>query len=172
MDTSRIIERLASYPAAFRAAANLASAEDARWKPGPEHWSIVEICCHVLDEEREDFRPRIHSTLLTPAAAWPPLDLDGVAVKRRYNERDLAATLDAFTAARAESVAWLRTLTTADWSQAHVHPKVGAISAGDLLAAWTAHDALHLRQIGKRMYELAVRDGGPHTAPYAGALTA
>jgi hypothetical protein len=29
----------------------------ARWKPTPEAWSILEVVCHLGDEEREDFRP-------------------------------------------------------------------------------------------------------------------
>ena len=33
--------------------------ESARWRPGPARWSLLEILCHLLDEEREDFRRRI-----------------------------------------------------------------------------------------------------------------
>ncbi len=40
--------------------------------------------------------------------------------------------------------------------------------AGTLFASWLAHDALHLRQIAKRMYELAVRDAGSFDTKYAG----
>ena len=28
-------------------------------KPQPESWSILEVVCHLLDEEREDFRQRL-----------------------------------------------------------------------------------------------------------------
>jgi hypothetical protein len=37
------------------------------------------------------------------------------------------------------------------------------------MASWAAHDALHLRQIAKRLYELTARDAGRYSAGYAGA---
>jgi len=172
MNASAIIARLGLFPSALRAAVSIATPEDARWKPAPEHWSILEISCHLLDEEREDFRSRLRSTLAAPSAAWPPLILDGIAEKRRYNERDLTKTLDEFAQERSESVAWLRSLTNIDWRQAYVHPKAGPVTAGDLLSSWTAHDALHLRQIAKRIYGLASRDAGTHSTRYAGDWTA
>jgi hypothetical protein len=49
-----------------------------------------------------------------------------------------------------------------------MHPKVGATAAGDVMASWAAHDALHLRQIAKRLWELAGRDGAPFRTGYAG----
>ena len=168
MNAAAIIERLAQGSNALRTAASVANPNDARWKPVPEHWSILEICCHLLDEEREDFRPRLRSTIETPSAEWPPLVLDRVAEVRQYGQRDLTATLDEFMRERAASVAWLRSLGDADWSIAYVHPKLGPITAGDLLSSWAAHDALHLRQIAKRLHGLASRDAGSHSTRYAG----
>src|SRR5262249_1486067 len=132
----------------------------------------LEICCHLLDEEREDFRARLRSTLENPAESWPALNLDGVAERRRYNEQDLSATIDTFRAERAGSIAWLRSLGETDWSRAYVHPTFGPITAGDLLASWAAHDALHIRQIAKRLHGLAARDGSPNRIAYAGDWTA
>lgn len=172
MNATAIVDRLERFPSALRASVAIAADVDLRWKPAPEHWSILEICRHLLDEEREDFRVRIESTLADPTRAWPPLALDGIAEARRYNEADPAETVDAFAAARAANIAWLRSLGRVDWSIAHQHPRIGPIAAGDLLAAWTAHDALHLRQIAKRLHNLAERDGGPHTIRYAGEWTA
>ena len=82
--------------------------------------------------------------------------------------RDLASTLDAFRHERADSIAWLRSLGAPDWSVAYHHPKVGPVKAGDLLVSWAAHDALHLRQISKRLYQLALRDAPGMDAAYAG----
>ena len=31
-------------------------AEEARMKPSKATWSILEVTCHLYDEEREDFR--------------------------------------------------------------------------------------------------------------------
>lgn len=163
-----IVERMARFPTVFRAAATCVSANDARWKPGPEHWSILEVACHMLDEEREDFRLRLRSTLEDPTRPWAPLDLKDVATIRGYNTRDLSQTLTDFEKERADSIAWLRSLAPVDWSIAYVHPKVGPVRAGELMASWAAHDALHLRQISKRLYQLAQRDAPGTSVVYAG----
>ncbi|MBX3317757.1 MAG: DinB family protein [Phycisphaeraceae bacterium] len=168
MNPGAMIERMARYPAVLRATATSVCADDARWKPGPEDWSILEVCCHMLDEEREDFRVRLRSTLEDAARAWAPLDLKDVATLRSYNAGDLGRTLDDFEKERADSVAWLRSLRGVDWSIAYVHPKVGPVRAGELLASWAAHDALHLRQISRRLYQLAGRDAPGMSTVYAG----
>lgn len=170
----RLIDRLGSFPAVIRAAVEPLYDDELRWKPAPEHWSILEVCRHLVDEEHEDFRVRIESTLSDPARPWPPLELEGVATARRYNEADRKTTLDEFAAGRARNVDWLRAKLSArdDWSTAHQHPRFGPLAAGMLLASWAAHDALHLRQIAKRLHGLAARDGGPYPVIYAGEWTA
>jgi hypothetical protein len=168
-DARAIRDRLSRFPSALRAAASVASAVDARWKPAPEHWSVLEVCCHLLDEEREDFRVRAELTLRDPNLEWPKLDLKDVAEKRAYNTRDLVEVLAAFELERARSIAWLDSVAGgADWSRARQHPQFGPLAAGMLLASWAAHDALHLRQVAKRLYELSTRDAGPYEVRYAG----
>lgn len=173
MDTGAIIRRLDSFPAALRAAVAGVTADEARWKPPhPKYpagaWSILEIVCHLGDEEVDDFRTRLSSTLRDPAAQWPAIDPEGWAVARRYNDRDLGESVVRFVAERKSSVDWLRSLSNPDWTAAHQHPRFGPIRAGDLLVSWAAHDALHLRQIAKRFFELAGRDGPEYVTRYAG----
>ena len=175
VDVERIAGRMASFPAALLHACGGIDRDDARWQPaavdGGPAWSIVEIARHLLDEEREDFRPRLFATLEDPAAPWPPIDPEGVAVERAYRDADLAETLDAFARERAESVRLMRSMASASsgpaWDNTYVHP-LGPITAGDLITSWCAHDALHLRQIAKRLYQLAQRDGGGFSPRYAG----
>lgn len=172
MNHAAIINRLERFPGTLAPLLMSLPDEDARWKPAPEHWSILEICCHLADEEREDFRPRLQSTLEDPGRPWPALDLEGIAQRRAYNEKDLGVTVARFIAERSESVAWLRSRSSPDFSKAYEHPKFGPIRAGELLASWAAHDALHLRQIAKRLHGLAARDGSPYAVAYAGEWTA
>jgi hypothetical protein len=145
--------------------------DDARWKPADGAWSILEIIMHLCDEEVDDFRTRVRLTLEDAAQSWPPIDPPRWAVERRYNEADLQRAVDRFVRERTESVRWLLSLGDADWTVAHHHPKFGPIRAGDLLASWTAHDALHLRQIAKRMHQLAQHHGGEFRTGYAGEWT-
>jgi hypothetical protein len=145
---------------------------DARWKPPDNAWSILEVVAHLADEEADDFRGRLRLTFESPQADWPPIDPEGWALQRRYNEGDLAEQLQRFDAERRQSLDWLRSLVNPDWSIAHITPRHGPIHAGDLLASWAAHDMLHLRQIAKRLFQLTQRDGEPYGTIYAGQWTA
>ena len=53
-----------------------------RWKPSPDKWSLLEILCHVCDEERDDFRRRLALTLEDPEQEWPPIDPEGWVTQR------------------------------------------------------------------------------------------
>lgn len=167
-----LIDTMSRTPSVLRAMCAGLSPERVRWKPDAERWSILEVLRHMLDEEREDFRPRLCATLESPAGPWAPIDPAGWSRERRYNEADPEETLRGFERERADSLAWLRGLVSPDWSHAYVHPKFGPIHAGDLLLAWSTHDFLHLRQICKRLYELGLRDGSGYSAQYAGEWTA
>ncbi len=144
------------------------SLDDSRWKPPSGAWSILEIVCHLADEEEFDFGAKVRSTLADPSAPWTPIDPEGWAVQRKYNDGHLEDAVARFTKLRAESLAWLRSLDGPNWNQAYQPPQFGPFPAGDLLAAWVAHDSLHLRQIAKRLYELTARDAGEYSVRYAG----
>ncbi len=167
MHVDRLIGSMDRFAGLLRAVVAGLSPEDARWRPDDGGWSILEIVAHLADEEVEDFRTRLRLTLQDPLADWPPIDPEGWAIQRRYNEGGLDAALGRFVAARRESVAWLRGLRNPDYSQSHEHSR-GRLRAGDLLTAWAAHDALHLRQIAKRLHQIVGRDAGEFHADYAG----
>ena len=107
-------------------------------------------------------------TLTNPDKSWPPIDPEGWAVERHYNDGDLNEAVQRFSLLRTESVTWLRSLESPDWSRAHHHPEFGPFRVGDVMAAWAAHDYLHLRQISKRMYQMVARDAGECSIRYAG----
>lgn len=140
----------------------------ARWKPDAASWSILEVVNHLLDEEREDFRVRIDYTLHYPGEAWPPIDPGGWVTVRRYNERDLAESLATFLEERSKSLAWLRGLPAPDWDAATLAPWGEPFPAGNLLAAWVAHDLLHLRQLVELQYAWTAAGLAPRSVQYAG----
>jgi hypothetical protein len=168
-----LVDRLACFSASLRPLVENLSDEEALWRPSPQDWSVIEIVRHLLDEEREDFRPRLEHVLRDPVLPWPPIDPMGAAATRGYRDRPLRSVLRDFELEREASVGWLRGLLEAspapDWTAAHVHPKFGPIHAGDLLAAWAAHDLLHLRQIAKRLFGMLEARGEPFRIGYAGA---
>ncbi len=142
--------------------------EQARWKPDGTSWSILEVVNHLLDEEREDFRQRIDYTLHRPGDAWPPIDPAGWVTARRYNERNLDASLAAFMAERQRSLDWLHSLTAPDWETKALAPWGEPFAAGNLLAAWVAHDLLHLRQLVELHYAWTTATLAPYRCDYAG----
>jgi hypothetical protein len=142
--------------------------EQVRWKPDPAQWSILEVVNHLADEETEDFRTRVDHTLHRPGVEWPRIDPPKWAVERRYNDRDLAESLERFLARRAESVAWLTGLDSRDWSVAYEHPRFGPIRAGDLMLSWVAHDHIHIRQINRLHREFVAASLPGYSPEYAG----
>lgn len=170
MNANVLIASLARFPETLRALVIGLDDATLRRRGGADGsaWSIVEILCHLADEEHEDFRARLEMTLRDPTADWPKIDPEGAARARRYQEQSPRDALERFIAARAANLKWLASLGAVNWSQAAQHPRLGALRAGDLLASWAAHDLLHLRQITKRLYEAVGREAGEFTTGYAG----
>ena len=141
--------------------------EQARWKHDPHSWSIVEVINHLYDEECADFRLRLDIILHHPDQPWPPINPQGWVTERLYNKRDLAQSVDNFLQERRKSLAWLRGLAAPDW-QAHVVSPFGQLSAGDIFAAWVAHDLLHLRQLVELHWAYTQQAARPYQVNYAG----
>lgn len=169
MNVDRIMARLERFAEVLPAMVKGLDQREACWKPPSGAWSILEIVCHLADEEVEDFRTRLRLTQEDPAAPWPGIDPVGWAKSRSYGGRSLEQETARFVRERRASVAWLRSLARPDWEVTTLRPH-GPVRAGDLLVSWSAHDALHARQIAKRLFELAGEDGKPegYSTRYAG----
>lgn len=167
MNLSTAIEHLAAQCQAVAALVADVGPGQVRWKPAPDQWSILEVVNHLADEEREDFRTRVGLALFAPTSEWPPIDPQGWVAARRYNERDFQPSLADYRAEREQSLAWLRGLEAPNWDS-RVERPWGVITAGDLLAAWVAHDVLHLRQLVELRYAYLVEEAQPDSVVYAG----
>ena len=141
--------------------------DQARWKPNPQSWSILEVVNHLYDEERYDFRVRLDIILHHPAQPWPPINPAGWVTERLYNQRDLAESVDDFLKERQQSLAWLRGLAEPDW-QASVTAPFGQLAAGDMFSAWVAHDLLHMRQLVELRWGCTLQAAQPYQLNYAG----
>lgn len=123
------------------------------WKQNPDKWCLLEIVCHLYDEEREDFRARTKHVLETPTEPLPPIDPPGWVQERGYIKQNYADKLNRFLKEREESVEWLESLRSPKWDNAYQHPKFGAMTAKMFLSNWLAHDYLHIRQIIKLKFD-------------------
>lgn len=167
MDLDYCMEQLSDNARRLRALVEAIDDEQARWKPDPESWSILEVVCHLLDEEREDFRVRLDITLHRPGETWPGIDPGGWVTARNYNDQDLGQALRRFLAEREASLAWLASLQSGDWQATYEAPW-GSIKAGDLLASWVAHDLLHMRQLVELLWLNKEAYVKPYSTRYAG----
>lgn len=167
MNPNQMIDALECTGRALLALAASATPEEMRLRPAAGKWSMLEILCHLIDEERDDFRLRVRSTLEDPARSWPPIHPEDWARDRDYNARPAAAMRDEFERERAISMAWLRGLRAPDWEQHRVHPSLGPLRAGDLLASWVAHDVLHLRQMAAARVAHLETVSAPYSTRYA-----
>jgi len=141
--------------------------DEAQFRPSPEGWSILEVACHLYDEEREDFRPRLNFILNGAQGSMPPINPAGWVLTRGYNKRNLQETLFGFLEERKKSLAWLEELKNPDWNLGFQAP-FGLIHAGDIFSSWAAHDKLHARQIIELRYLRILNLAQPYDVRYAG----
>ena len=167
MDLNYFVSRLSANRSVFESLMKDVGLEQARWKPSPDKWSMLEVINHLYDEEREDFRLRLDLVLADPAQAWPPIDPPNWVTIRGYNEKDPATSVNNFLAEREKSLAWLKQLSAPNWQNRYEHA-TGPITAGDLLASWLAHDFLHIRQLARLHWQYVGALADPHRTTYAG----
>lgn len=137
------------------------------WRKEEGAWCLLEIVCHLLDEEREDFRARLQHTLEKPGEPLTPIDPAGWVAHRGYLQRDYQQVLDQFLQERGKSISWLRSLGDTHWQNTSLHPEYGEISAKKFLCNWLAHDYHHIRQINQIQYHYLKSQTGEDLS-YAG----
>lgn len=167
MDVEALRQALAQNAQIIKALVSDISQAEAQHRPDAESWSVLEVVCHLVDEERDDFLQRLDIVLHRPETPFPPIHPSAWVTERRYNERNLAEMLDLWLAERAQSLALIDGLSAPDWDTRYTYP-YGTVQAGDLFAAWAAHDNLHIRQLVELQRERLVRLAAPYSVDYAG----
>lgn len=137
------------------------------WKGKSNRWSLLEIVCHLHDEEKEDFGARIRSVLKNPEKEIPSINPEGWVHERNYKDQDYDEMLFKFLKQRKVSVEYLRSLKNPPWKNTYKHQSLGDLSAELFLANWLAHDHLHIRQIIKLKYDFLKEVSGQDLS-YAG----
>lgn len=137
------------------------------WRPKPEKWCLLEIVCHLLDEEIFDFKARVTHALENPEKQLIPIDPEGWVTRKNYSSKKYEETLQSFLKERDDSVAWLKQLKYVNWNNALYHPELGDLSAELFLRNWLAHDYLHIRQILRYKFEF-LKSSSNVSLDYAG----
>jgi hypothetical protein len=168
MEAHVIISKLRENKAVFESLLAGTIETEYLWKPGPDKWCLLEVLCHLYDEEREDFRARIIYILNGESYAMPSIDPVGWVDQRQYLQQDFGSKLSDLLSERDHSIELLSTLKAPNWTNAYQHPKLGRMTAGMLLSNWLAHDYLHFRQIARLKYGFLEVQSGEDLS-YAGA---
>src|SRR5262249_25779570 len=145
--------------------------DDESWRerPAAAEWSPVEIVCHLRDEETEDFPARLR-VAVTGGQRFAPIDPERWAIERRYREADPRQARDALRALRRGSLEFLASLEPGRLAAAVEHPRAGPPSGPALVAAWVAHDRLHLHQLTGTLARLWAARWAPLRTDYAGPI--
>ncbi len=170
MDFAYLKNLMAQHAEMIRQLTDGVTPEQACWKPDAETWSILEIINHLYDEECEDFRAHLDVILDKPEEGWGHISPFEWVTARRYNERDLEASVHNFLAERRASLAWLDSLDTPNW-EAHIPtPWDSVMRAGDMFASWVIHDQWHIQQLVQIRRAYTIAQVAPYDVRYAGEL--
>jgi len=119
---------------------------------GENSWSAFDVVGHLIHCDRTDWMPRAR-TILEFGEAVPFGPFDRFGHVHECEGKTLEALLDEFALLRRECLADLRALNllSEDLARRGHHPVFGAVTLGQLLATWAAHDLNHLHQISRVM---------------------
>jgi hypothetical protein len=166
VDLREVTDVLSRTPATLRS--SLAGVADP-WldaNEGTETFSPRDVVGHLIFGEETDWIPRVRIILEHgPARPFTPFDRFGF--RERYGGRPIAELLDVFDRLRRENLRTLQDLALgpADLERPGLHPELGPVTLGQLLATWVVHDLNHLVQIERVMAKRYAAEVGPWT-PY------
>lgn len=141
-----ILSKLQETPKAVAATFRGLSDDDARRRPAPEQWSMLEILCHLRDVEFL-FVERYGKIANHDRPTLRMIDQNDLAVRLRYNADDPAAALREFQTLRGETVALLSALAQQSWERVGLHPKRGEFGIAAHAVMHVAHDANHVDRL-------------------------
>jgi hypothetical protein len=119
---------------------------------GPDTWSPYDVVGHLIHGEQTDWMPRVRQ-IVEGRGHQPFTPFDRFAMLRRDQTRPLLSLLDEFATLRAQNLRDLQGLglTDAGLGAPGLHPDLGPVTLGQLLATWVAHDLTHLGQVARVM---------------------
>ena len=144
------LDALARFPAQLEA--HYAAIPDAfkQWTPPSwdgipsEPFTAIEQLCHVRDVEIDGYHVRFERTLQEVHPFLPDLGSEALARERNYAAQDANAVLSTFDGARAQTVAMLANLDSAQFTRTAVFEDYGPVTLRSLVHYLCSHDQQHL----------------------------
>ena len=131
---------------------------------GDGTWSPYDVIGHLIHGEHTDWIPRARHILAGETRAFEPFDR--MAQFTASQDKSLGELLMTFADLRRENVAALigMNLTEADLGRKGLHPELGEVTLGQLLATWVVHDLDHVAQVARTMAKVYTEATGPWSA--------
>lgn len=167
MEFNTLYQELQNSTGMIRALLAGITREEAQVKPNPESWSILEVICHLYDEEREDFREHLDFILHRQNEEYHVIDPQAWITERSYSQQDFVKMQEKFFVERRKSLAWLQDISDSDWQSTYTS-QYGSVSAGEMFSCWVAHDNLHIRQLVELRRARIEKITKPYPIEYAG----
>ncbi len=157
---ARIPDTLRRTPAVLDALLRGVPDDVARWRETPDTWSAHDVIGHLVDGEVHDWIPRAR-LILAHGESRPFTPFDRFAHLERAGAETLSGRLDQFAALRADNLAALAAIVAEDFGRTGTHPEFGAVTLGQLLSTWAAHDLSHVAQAARALARGWRDDAGP-----------
>jgi DinB family protein len=140
---------IAQYSDGYRAVAEAlvgATDEDLDARPAPGKWTAREVVHHLADSEMTG-AARLRLLVATDQPQILGYDQEQFA-RRLFYDRPIAASLDAFKAARRATAEILERMSDTDWARAAgTHSQHGPYDAERWLTIYAPHAHAHAEQI-------------------------
>lgn len=131
---------------------------------GPGTWSAYDIVGHLLHGETTDWLPRTRMILQHGTGrVFESFDRQAMLGWEREPADVLLARFQAARLASLEVLSSLN-LTADDVDRCGLHPDLGEVTVGQLLATWVTHDLTHLAQVAEVLARHYRDDVGPWRA--------
>ena len=141
------LDLLEATPGILRGLMAELSAEDVRWKPAPDRFSVGEVLAHLSHTEGHCYRARLDRFLSEESSEFASDDAQ--LHLELYRNMDPEDAFDHFEEQRETNVEALRDLPPGSGERRAVHQKVGPITLAQMLNEWALHDLGHVRQIAE-----------------------
>lgn len=143
-------DALAAFPQALELHYAAFPREFVHWTPSSwdgvpsEPFTAIEQVCHVRDIEIEGYQVRFRRTLDENAPFLPSIDSEPIAKQRNYGAADVGEIFASFRAARADTLALLRSLGAAELDRRAEFEGYGPVTLRGLVHFLCSHDQQHL----------------------------
>jgi hypothetical protein len=133
-------------------------------REGEGTWSPYDVVGHLIHGERTDWIPRLRHIMAGGAEPFAPFDRTAQFTDSRG--KSLGELLATLSELRRQSLAELATLglSSEDLRRRGLHPDLGEVTLGALLATWVVHDLDHVAQIARTMAKVYAEEVGPWSA--------